>query len=69
MPNRPAKPFPMKNFAFFCLGICALCLGASVLILSLKYQPPKPSAMDAMQETIARSFSEAFESGLEKQAP
>jgi hypothetical protein len=60
---------PMKNFAYFCTGICALCLGASSLIFAIKYQPPKPSALDAMQEAITRQFTEGFENGLKEARP
>lgn len=55
----------MKNFAYFCVGISALCIGASFLIVSLKYQSPKPSALDEMQNAIYKQFIKGFESGLD----
>jgi hypothetical protein len=56
----------MKSFAYFCLGVCALCVGASFLVFSIKYQPPKPSALDEMQDAITKNFTEAFESENDK---
>lgn len=56
----------MKNFAHFCAGICALCLGASLLIVAIKYQPPKSSALDEMQDAITRRFTEGFDNQLKE---
>lgn len=56
----------MKSFAYFGAGICAVCLGAAALIVAIKYQPPKPSALDEMQDVITRQFTEEFENQLKE---
>lgn len=52
----------IKKITYLCFAVSSLCVGVSFLIISLKYQSPKESALDKYQNSLFKQMAEGLDS-------